>query len=163
MDTLVPLIADGVLLVAISLLVYVAWYDFNHLTIYNRNILLLIALYVTWAALNGFPSTVADLAAGLVLFLLGFAMWLLRMMGAGDAKLYLGLGLFMGLSGLGLFAILLMAATLAFLAASSFAARCSNREGIIGRLRTIRETGKVPYAVPMCAAAIPSILLRLNA
>ena len=152
--------ADGVIVLVVAFLLYIAWYDFKHLTILNRDILLLLALYAAWSGLTGFATIAGDLGAGMVLFLMGLVLWLLRMMGAGDVKLYFGLGLFMGLPGIGAFAILLLAVTLAFLGASVFATRSTTREGVIGRLRTIRETGKAPYAVLMCAAAIPAILMR---
>lgn len=156
------LAADGVMLLAIGLLLGIAWHDFGHFTIHNRAVLVLLVLYLAWAALTGFASLAGDLAAGLILFLPGFAMWLLRLMGAGDVKLYFGLGLFMGMPGLGLFAALLLAVSVLFLLLLHGAARLGTGR-LPRRMKEIRASGKAPYAVIMCSAAIPVMLVRLIA
>ncbi len=161
METGLNFAAVAVGLAVVALLICIAWYDFNNLTIRNKSVLLLLGLYLIWAALTGFQTLASDLGVGILLFLLGLVMWLMRLMGAGDVKLYFGLGLFMGIKTVGLFALLLLAATILLLFAMIIAARAGAEKGISGRLREIRETRKAPYAVPMCMAAIPCILIRV--
>lgn len=153
--------ADGVALLAVGLLLHIAWHDFWHLKIRNTSVLVLLGLYGLWALLGGFQSLTGDLGTGLILFLIGLVMWRARMMGGGDVKLYFALGLFMGIAKVGLFAIALLAATLLFLAALTVAARVKYGGVILCRLREIQDSGKAPYAVPLCLAAVPVILLRI--
>lgn len=161
METVLEFAAVAVGLAAVALLIYIAWYDFNNLTIRNTSVLLLLGLYLIWAALTGFQTFVGDLGVGVLLFILGLVMWLVRLMGAGDVKLYFGLGLFMGINTASLFAILLLITTIAFLLVMVIASKSGAKSGIPGRLREIRTTGKAPYAVPMCLAAIPCTLIRV--
>ncbi|QGY00200.1 pilus assembly protein CpaA [Roseovarius faecimaris] len=146
---------------ALGLILHVAWYDFRHLTIRNSAVLLLLALYGLYAALTGFSALASDLAAGVVLFVPGLVMWLMRLMGAGDVKLYFALGLFIGLDRLWLFAVLLLGVSVMFLIALQAARIFRNKSVLWQRLGEIRTSGKAPYAVIMGAAAIPVILLRL--
>lgn len=150
-----------VLLLAMILLLYILHYDYRHLKIQNRSVLLLLGLYLVLAALTGFYSVLSDVAAGLVLFLPSFMMWLFRLMGAGDAKLYFGLGLFIGFNGLGVFAVLLLIFTLLVLAALYFVKFSSRTTGPIGRFKQMKSSGHVPYAMIMCSAAVPAIALRI--
>lgn len=156
------IMANSVVLLAVALLAHIAWYDFWHLKIRNLGVLVLLALYASWLLLGGVQSWAGDLGTGLILFLIGFVMWRARLMGGGDVKLYFALGLFMGFANLGFFAIGLLLSSLLFLLALRLAAG-GNRDGAIRcRLRVIRDSGRAPYAVPLCLAAIPVILLRLN-
>ncbi|NRB16408.1 MAG: prepilin peptidase [Rhodobacteraceae bacterium] len=156
------IVANGVVLLAVALLLYIAWYDFWHLKIRNGAVLLLLALYAIWLLLGGVQSWAGDLGTGLILFLIGFVMWRARMMGGGDVKLYFALGLFMGFANLGLFAIGLLLTSLLFLLALRLAAGGKGNGYILCRLRVIGDSGRAPYAVPLCLAAIPVILLRVN-
>jgi len=157
------IVMDAVLLLAVGLLLYIAWFDFWHLTIRNISVLILLGFYVVWAVLGGFQTLAGDLGAGLVLFLIGLVMWLAKMMGGGDVKLYFVLGLLMGFANIGLFAISLLAATLLFLAALIVSARLKHGGAILSRLREIHTSGRAPYAVPLCLAAAPVIVLRIIA
>lgn len=147
----------------IGLLLRIAWYDFKHLVIGNGVILLLLGIYVLWAALLGFQTVASDLAAGAILFLPAFAMWLMRLMGAGDVKLYFALGLFMGFGGLPFFALALLGVTLTFLLVLSIAQKSQSRAGVLVRLREFKTSGQAPYGVIMCCAAIPVIAMRFAA
>lgn len=157
------IVADAVLLLAVGLLLHIAWYDFWHLTIRNVSVLIVLGLYVVWALLGGFQSLAGDLGAGLILFLIGLGMWQAKMMGGGDVKLYFALGLLMGFANIGLFAVLLLAATFLFLAALIISARLKHGGVILSRLREIHTSGRAPYAVPMCLAAVPVIVFRIVA
>lgn len=155
------LAADGVLAGVALFLVHIARYDYLHLTIFNRSVVILLIAYALWAALTGFVTLPGDIFTAVLLFVMGLVLWFARLMGAGDAKLYFALGLFLGFQTLGVFAALLLAVTLIFMAAMFLAGRSGVKTGIAGRLAYFRETGKVPYAVIMCAAAIPAILMRM--
>ncbi|MDT8327017.1 MAG: hypothetical protein RQ750_06485 [Roseovarius sp.] len=148
-------------LVAIAGFCHVARLDFLTLKIRNTAVLALCGLYVLWAAAGGFQSLRLDLVAGGLLFLIGLVMWFARLMGAGDVKLYFPLGLFIGFDLLGWYAILLLVASVLFMAALALAGRSRAGSGIVARLRDLRETRKLPYAVPMVMAGAPVIVMRL--
>ena len=161
MDLTFETVADGVALLAVGLLLHIAWYDFWHLKIRNASVLTVLGLYAVWALLGGFQSLAGDLGAGVILFLIALVMWRAKMMGGGDVKLYFALGLLMGFANIGLFAMALLLATLLFLAALFLASRRQGGGIILHRLRQIRDSGRAPYAVPLCMAAIPVVLLRV--
>lgn len=150
-------------LVVFGILLWVAWTDFWHLKIHNRVILILIGLWVIWTAGTGFVSAIGDLGTAIILFLLGLVMWLLRLMGAGDVKLYFALGLFLGIGHLGSFAILLLIVTGLFLAAMTLLGRTDSSVALFRRLAEIKTHGKAPYGVIICLAALPLITTRLIA
>lgn len=153
--------SKAVLLMVCWFLIQVAWYDFWRFTIRNQTVFILLAFYALWASLTGFESILGDLAAALIVFVIGFAMWLLRAMGAGDVKLYFALGLFMGLSGLGLFSVLLLLVTAIFLCGIYLISYTEPESRILKRLKFIKSSGKAPYAVLMCGASIPVIMIRM--
>lgn len=153
--------SDGVALLAVGLLLRIAWYDFWHLKIRNSSVLALLVLYGVWLMLGGFQTWAGDLGTGILLFLIGLVMWRAKMMGGGDVKLYFVLGLFMGIANAGLFAIGLLLATALFLVVLTTAARMDQGGLFLRRLNEIRDSGKAPYAVPMCLAAAPIILVRI--
>jgi Flp pilus assembly protein protease CpaA len=147
---------DLVIFLSIIALAWIVRVDFASLKITNKSVLVLLGLYLVWAALTGFVSIWSDLAAGATLFLLALVMWLLRMMGGGDVKLYAVLGFFVGFDQLLFFAVLLLVISVLFVVLIQTAGRIAKS----GRLHEIRQSGKAPYAVPMCFAAILAILLR---
>lgn len=147
---------DLVLFASIAILVWIIKVDVATLKITNRSVLILFAVYLVWAALTGFGTIWSDVASGAILFSLALVMWLLGTMGAGDVKLYAVIGCLVGIDQLLIFSLLLLFVSIAFLAVIQIVGRMSNS----GRLHEIRLSGKAPYAVPMCLAAIPSILLR---
>lgn len=117
-----------------------------------------ILAVLTRAAL-GFPGGWADVAAGVILFVLGVVFWLLRMMGAGDAKLYLPLGILIGWQGLTAFALLLLPVSLLFLGLLKVGPRILPQNARIGaRLAELRARRTIPYGVPMAAAAIVALV-----
>ena len=154
------LATDGVVVVIVGVLIHVMWTDFTLLKIRNRSILVLVGLYLLFAALQGFDEVRTDVAAGALLFLISLVFWAMRAMGAGDVKLYGVLGLLIGLRLLPLFVVLLLAASFVFLGLVSIAGRSRSEGWIISRLRETKASGKAPYGVIMCAAAIPVIVLR---
>ncbi|MBT8458550.1 MAG: hypothetical protein KJN60_02655, partial [Boseongicola sp.] len=96
-----------------------------------------------------------------LLVLPALLMWLLRLLGAGDVKLYFALGLLLGLSHVGLFVIFLLVVTLLFQAALWIAGRRSEGGAVLQRMRFFRSEKKAPYGVVICIAAFVPVLLRI--
>lgn len=135
--------------------------DFWTLRVPNREVLILIGLYVGKALTTGFLTLPSDLFLGGLFFAMSFVMWLLRAVGAGDVKLYFALGLLIGLEGALLYVIALLVISIGMLAAIRFGSgRAEPQSGtIMGRLAMFRKEGKLPYAVPMClAACVPFVM-----
>ncbi len=121
----------------------------------------MLLLYLPSQGLMGFPTWPHDVFAGVLLFGLGFAMWGLRMMGAGDAKLMLPLGMHIGYVGLASFAAILTAFSILFFAAIQIAPRFKRETGLLGWLSKLKTEGRVPYAIPLCIASVPAMLMRV--
>lgn len=103
------LLVISYLLFAFSLLVAITVYDFRHKIIPNGLVWTLIFLSLVKVLILGNFSLTYDLAAGPLLALPFFLIWVLsrgRAMGFGDAKLALGIGWMLGAT-LGLSALLL--------------------------------------------------------
>jgi prepilin peptidase CpaA len=149
-------------LIAVAMLGRIAWLDFLTLRIRNLDVLALTALALVVLATRYSQTGLADLWIGLGLFALGFVFWALRMMGAGDAKLFFPIGILIGWGGAVTFAILLLPASLAALAMLVVGRLMfSEDQGIGRRLAEIRRVKGVPYAVPLFLAAGGTILLGL--
>jgi prepilin peptidase CpaA len=158
-------------LCACGLFLLAAWQDFRSWKIRNWTVLALIAVYlvlalIRWAVSGSLDSgtLLGELAAGLLLFALGFTLWLFGLFGAGDAKLFLPVGLFVGFAYLTPFAIALMvSAVVVFLALKYPIPPVYLAWPGIARIDEIRRTGKVPYGVVITVAALVAIYLRYSA
>ncbi|WP_246684351.1 pilus assembly protein CpaA [Mesorhizobium sp. B2-6-5] len=152
-----------------------AWQDFIAWKIRNWTVLALVADYALlalnrWAnptgagILAGTDSASplqGDLAAGLLLFAIGFVLWALRMLGAGDAKLFFPIGLFVGLYHLFSFAVGLAAGAVVVSLALQFPVPLQYQAWpALSRIEEIRKSRKVPYGVIMAAAALVAMYLR---
>lgn len=157
---MIAILSGLCVLAAIGVLGWIVWLDFAVLKITNASVLLLLGLYVIWSALSGFSSLATDLIAGAALFVMSFLMWLGRMMGAGDVKLYAAIGGFVGLNHLMAYAILLLIGSLLFVAVIKVLGRRPSTNKFFSSLNKINQSGNAPYAVPMVFAAVPVILLR---
>lgn len=152
----------GPLVLAVILLLYVAWVDFWTLKVRNASVLALLAVYLVFSVTEGFVSLAPDLFAAVLLFLLGLIFWLIGKMGAGDAKLFFPLGLFVGHAGLVPFAVGLIAGT--FLLLLALRAPSDAAQGAAARrLVELRRTGRVPYAVPMVIGGLTALIFRIVA
>lgn len=158
---------------SVLLFLYAAWSDFRSWKIPNGVILALLTLYClravaallttddVGAALFSSTGIGGDAAAGLLLFVLGVALWAFGLFGAGDAKLFLPIGLFIGWHGMLPFAIfLLIGGVLALLALRLPMPLQLAHFPIFMRIEEIRATRKVPYGVIMVIAALPVLALR---
>ncbi|MBC7132082.1 MAG: prepilin peptidase [Roseovarius sp.] len=154
------IIHDGLMLLALVAFASLAVVDFRTLRIRNRHVLGMMVLAVAALALRSRDVLLPDLAAGLLLFALGFVFWWLRMMGAGDAKLYLPLGVLVGWSGLAVFALLLLPVSLLVLVVIRTGGRWLPRGRVTERLEILSQTRRIPYGVPMALAAMGAIVAR---
>ena len=149
-------------LASVPLMVGVAWHDAKHYKIRNSVVLTLLALYLVVAGISGFDSWRGDLIAGAVLFSVGFVMWLLRSLGAGDAKLMFPLGMLLGFDGLLPFAVLLMVFSVLLYLGIVISRVLGARRGIGGWMAEMKTTGKVPYGVLLAIASVPVLLLKMS-
>lgn len=153
-------VATALTLAAGGWLLVIAWRDFWTLRISNRDVAVLLVLAALTRAALGFPGGWADLAAGLILFGLGIVFWLLRMMGAGDAKLYLPLGVLIGWQGLLPFALLLLPVSVGVLGLMALGRRMlPPASRLRQRLQAIAARRAIPYGVPMVIAAIIVLII----
>lgn len=147
----------------LGFLAVIAWRDFLTFRICNRDVLIfsgMVAVLIVLRGLEGNASVVLpDLLAGVMLFGLGFLMWLCRVMGAGDVKLYLPLGVLVGWMLLPVYVVFLLFASVMMLLAIWIGRRFpSDRNRFRSRLTEIAATKGVPYAVPMAIGAILTLL-----
>lgn len=159
-------------LVAAALFLYSAWSDFQRWRIPNGAVLALAATYTLGAAaklmttqdigaaLFSLDGVGGDIGAGLLLFMLGVALWAFRLFGAGDAKLFLPIGLFVGWHGMLPFAVfLLIGGILTMLALRLPMPLAFAHYAVIMRIEEIRVTRKIPYGVIMVFATLVTMVL----
>ncbi|MER8745984.1 pilus assembly protein CpaA [Mesorhizobium sp. M1004] len=160
---------------AAGLILIAAWQDFKAWKIRNWTVLALVADYallalILWAGppgagiLAGTDSAsplLGDLAAGMLLLTIGFVLWALRLLGAGDAKLFFPIGLFVGLNHLFSFAVGLAAGGIVVSLALQFPVPLQYQAWLaLSRIEEIRKSRKVPYGIIMAAAALVAMYLR---
>ena len=160
-DTVSQMLFSGAVAVIIVYLVYVAITDYSSLRISNRSVMIGLILYPIWVVVGGAADPVTDLIAAALLFGLGFAFWMFRLLGAGDAKFMLVCGALAGLSHLAHFAIALVVVSIAMFIVIKLAARPMFQSLIVmSRLGTIVDTQKAPYGVALSTATIFAFLAR---
>ncbi|MCA1443411.1 prepilin peptidase [Ensifer sp. IC4062] len=177
--------ANIITAVAVLLFLCAAWSDFRFWKIPNAVVLTLIALYALSAALKlttteqaggalgqmvaqdtgatlfSSAGTGGDIGAGLLLFVLGFGLWSFKLFGAGDAKLFLPVGLFVGWNGMLPFAVFLLIGGIAVIFALKLPMPMQLAHfSVVMRIEEIRATRKIPYGVIMVFATIASLALR---
>lgn len=134
------LVSTGTTVAAVGILLWIAVQDIRYHRIRNRAVLTLLLLYLPQQGGFGFPHFTSDLLAGGTLFGVGFLLWLVRALGAGDAKLMLALGLLLGIDGLQIFAFYLFSVTLLFVITSRLSTYFQSKSPIFRWLSSsIRE------------------------
>jgi len=89
-----------------AVLAWASWRDVKSRTIPNRAVLAVLALFAAWIAVGRGAGLVPDLEAAAIAFALTFVLYLFRVIGAGDVKLFAALALFAGFTYLPLFALM---------------------------------------------------------
>lgn len=163
-------IIDIITMVSVLLFLYAAWSDFRSWKIPNSAILALLALYSlralaqllttgdVGASLFSSTGIGGDLAAGLLLFVLGVCLWAFGMFGAGDAKLFLPIGVFIGWHGMLPFAAFLLIGGVVTLLALKWPMPLQLAHfSVFVRIEEIRAARKIPYGVIMALAALATM------
>ncbi|PRY72902.1 prepilin peptidase CpaA [Marivita geojedonensis] len=140
---------------------HIMWVDFFTLKIKNGSVVILCLLYIPFCTLVSPSVIIGDLFAAVLLFAIALALWMSRMLGAGDVKLFGALGLFVGFDYLDVFVFGLLFFSVLFLFVLAVAMRMTRHGKFLNRLREIKLSRRAPYGVVMCLSAFPSLLLRL--
>lgn len=159
-DTLSFLVQKMALLTACLFLLFVAWEDFRKFRVRNASVLVLLGIYAVFAIARGeFQPVLHDFYGGLLLFVLGVAFWLAKMMGAGDAKLFFPVGCWVSLNNLFGWSVLLLVCSIILLALVKMPFPLGMRHlAVIDRLDELRRGKQVPYAVPISIATVMVML-----
>ena len=159
-DTIAFLVQKMALLTACVFLLLVAWEDFRKFRVRNASVLVLLGIYVVFAIARGdLQLVLLDFYGGLLLFLLGVAFWLAKLMGAGDAKLFFPVGCWVSLHNLFGWSVLLLVCSIILLGLVKLPFPLGMRHlAVIDRLDELRRGKKVPYAVPISIATIVLVL-----
>jgi len=140
----------GVVVMLSLLLVWAAASDVRDRRIPNFCVLLVIALFLPWVIAGG--PLVSGLGAAAIGFAVGYPMFLFRVMGAGDVKLFAVAALFVGLGHLPLFALVTVM-TGGVMALASLASR-PRRALAMMELRGKGDFGRgIPYGVAIAIGA----------
>jgi prepilin peptidase CpaA len=94
-----------VLALLTSTLVWAAFTDIMARRIPNRAVLVILCLYAGWLVLSRGTGLWSALGAGVLSFIIGYILYLFKVMGAGDVKLFAAVALFAGLNYLPLLAL----------------------------------------------------------
>jgi prepilin peptidase CpaA len=122
----------------------------------NASVVAVLALFVVWSFLNPLNHLTDALLAGVIAFIVFYALYAFGILGAGDAKLFAAVALFAGLAYLGSFS---MATVLAggAMAVVTLASR-PRRALVIFNLRGRGDFGRgIPYG---CAIAFGGIVMH---
>ncbi len=158
------------LLGSVFIFMYAAFKDFLTWKISNGTVLAATAAYIPFAATTGLlagPALAAKvdpisaLAAAGTLFTIGFVLWMMKMLGAGDVKLMFPVGLFIGWEYLLPFALGLLFFALIALLAMKLSLPAGLGNTMVGmRVDEIRRSGKVPYGFVMVAALLVTLYVK---
>lgn len=158
-----PFVSVALAWIGLALMLRIAWLDFQTMRIRNSDVIVLLGVALSlWASLTG-ARDFWDLAAGGLLFVLGFTFWYFRLMGGGDAKLFLPLGILVGWNGLAVFGLMLLPASIASLMLLRALRTYLPLTSVFAiRAHEIASQRGMPYAVPLLLASVPAIMPRLG-
>ncbi|MBB4574605.1 prepilin peptidase [Rhizobium lentis] len=159
---------------SVLLFLYAAWTDFRTWKIPNAVVLALVTLYAVravavmlgsedlGAALFASSGIGGDVGAGLLMFMLGVVLWAFRLFGAGDAKLFLPIGLFVGWHGMLPFSFLLLVLGIVTLLVLRLPVPLRVAHlAFFMRIEEIRASRKIPYGVLMVFAVLLTLALPM--
>lgn len=102
---LADILRYGILAVLTGVLIWAACTDVMSRRIPNQAVIAVLCLYVVWLVLARGAGLWPALGAGVLSFVVGYILYLFRIMGAGDVKLFAAVALFAGLDHLLLLAL----------------------------------------------------------
>ncbi|MCX7586396.1 A24 family peptidase [Phenylobacterium sp. 58.2.17] len=139
-----------------GVLICVAVGDIMDRRIPNAAVLAVVALFALWALADRGASLGTGLAAAAIGFGVGFVFYLMRIMGAGDVKLFAAVALFTGLGYLHLFALATVLAGGA-MAVVALAAR-PRRALVMFTLKGRGDFGRgIPYGVAIAVGGLIAV------
>ncbi len=157
------MILDAVrIVVAVALTGLLAWacyWDFTHRRLPNLASILALALFAPWAFTGGIGGLLGALAAFAVAGLLTFAMYLFKIIGAGDCKLFTCLALFAGWPLLPHYAVL-TALSGGAVAAAYIAANPTKNYIVFLTRGEVPASRGVPYGFAIAAGALVVVWLQ---
>lgn len=139
-----------------GILICVAVSDVLDRRIPNAAVAALVVLFALWALADRGASLGPGLAAAAIGFVIGFVLYALRIMGAGDVKLFAAVALFTGLSYLHLFALatVLVGGVLAIVSLAASPRRALVMFSLKGR----GDYGRgVPYGVAIAVGGLIAV------
>ena len=155
----------GVAVLLTGVLIWASITDIKDRKIRNVTVLTALVLFAPWAVMSTGHAVVSDIEAGVIALLAGVAIYAVGWMGAGDAKLFAAVSLFIGLQNLLGLAVLTALAGGA-LAAISLVSRPTRAMTMVA-MRGKGDFGRgVPYGVAIAIAAailVWGALLHLSA
>jgi prepilin peptidase CpaA len=153
MPTAVEMARWLILVLLSTTLVIASVSDIRDRRIPNWTVLVVAALFVPWIFVAPHVSILASLEAALITFVIGFGLYAFRVVGAGDSKLLTATSLFIGLSQLLPFLVLVALAGGA-IAVLSMVMR-PVRALVIFQMRGKGDFGRgVPYGVAIAIATV---------
>ena len=136
-----------------AILVWAGISDVRTRKIPNGCAICIIALFAIWAISEKGVGTGSALAAAAISFVIGFGLYSLNLMGAGDVKLFSALALFTGLELLGTFT-LATAVSGGVVALTFLITRPARRNAMVGRNGKGDHRESVPYGVAIGLGAL---------
>lgn len=106
--------------VVLPVAIYIAWHDMRDMKISNASVMALLGVFVILGPFAfGWPDYLYQLVQAPVVLVVGMALWALRLMGGGDAKMLAAMAPYIVLDDLALLLAVFVAATIAALATHS--------------------------------------------
>jgi prepilin peptidase CpaA len=157
-------ISGAIALILGAALLTVAIGDARKLRIPNVAVIFLAILYfpAAWLEINGTSGWLSHLGAGLLMFIVGYALFALRIFGGGDAKLMAALAIWTGFTDLSRFA-LLTAIFGGVLALVLLLMRRMNWGGESRFAHLLVKDAPIPYGIAIVAAAFDWIYRHMIA
>ena len=157
MPTAIELLRWSILLLLSILLVVVSVSDIRDRRIPNWTVIAIAILFVPWIFVDSGVSVLSSLEAALIAFAASCALYVFRVVGAGDSKLLTVTALFAGMAKLPHFLVLVALAGGA-IAAVGLLARPA-RAAVMFHMRGKGDFGRgVPYGVAIAIATMAIIL-----
>jgi prepilin peptidase CpaA len=151
---------------AIVILLRIAVIDFTTQKIRNQNLVQLLAMGLSlcvlqYAQTGNYWNILTEVAAAALLFVMLIIFWLLRKLGAGDVKLLTVIPVVVGTDGSLTFALALLAFALVTYGVMKFPVLLP-QSWLRAYAQHMHGSGRVPFGVPISAAAVLAILLPVS-